>query len=334
MAGILETLGSAITPDAIGQIGKAIGADPSQVTKGLGAAGPAVLGSLTEQASAPGGLDSIMGMLSSAGSASGGSPDDMIGSLLGALTGGGNQNDMLNNVLGGGVNAVSGTLSKSLGFDVKPLLTMAIPLIMGMITKTAKEKNLDAAGVQSLLKTETQTYMDNPANKETVEMVQGALKAGKESEAIRKSFDEGEWTKVRMAPVAAMYLVATASKSGAVGSAQELEAAVNTVKTALADVSPASFLNTAFGGGLTKSEVDLLKKDEPPVDTILGAIKDGVAAVSAKNPAEAAAYKKLILDVANNTANAAKEGGFLGIGGKQVSKEEAAAISAITAAIG
>ena len=63
-------------------------------------------------------------------------------------------------------------------------------------------------------------------------------------------------------------------------------------------------------------------------------IKAGAAAVAAKSPAEAQSYKATILAVAQATAEASKEGGFLGIGGTLVSKDEQAALDAIKAALG
>lgn len=44
---------------------------------------------------------------------------------------------------------------------------------------------------------------------------------------------------------------------------------------------------------------------------------------------EVEAYKRFVLDVAQAAAEAHKEGGFIGIGGKQVSDEEQAALGAI-----
>jgi hypothetical protein len=49
---------------------------------------------------------------------------------------------------------------------------------------------------------------------------------------------------------------------------------------------------------------------------------------------EADAYKRWLLAVAQNVASAAKEGGFLGFGGAQVSKSEVATINEIAAALG
>jgi hypothetical protein len=50
--------------------------------------------------------------------------------------------------------------------------------------------------------------------------------------------------------------------------------------------------------------------------------------------AETDAYKRFVMSVAQAVAGAHKEGGFLGIGGKQVSDAENAALDAISAALG
>ena len=44
---------------------------------------------------------------------------------------------------------------------------------------------------------------------------------------------------------------------------------------------------------------------------------------------EVEAYKRFVLDVAQAAAEAHKEGGFIGIGGKQISDEEQAALDEI-----
>jgi hypothetical protein len=159
------------------------------------------------------------------------------------------------------------------------------------------------------------------------------LKAGDEAAALRKTYTDAEWNKVRGGPLAAMYLVATASPSKGGDAVAELAAAAGAVAESIKTVSPTSVIGVAFGGGLTQAEVDILKRDAPPAERILGMIQEGYAAVKAKSPADAAAYAAMVLNAAQKTAEAAKEGGFLGIGGKQVSNEEQAALDAIRAAL-
>ncbi len=331
MAGLLDSVGGLLTPDNIGAIGKALGMDSGQVQQGMNVAEATVLGSLSKTAQTPAGMESLTKLMPQD---TGGSPTDMIGGLLGSLSGGGTSADMMNNVMGGGVNAISGTLSQSLGFDIKPLLTMAVPMVMGVIAKTAKSQNLNSAGVSKLLKDESQAYLADPANKQVSDMVQSSLKAGDDALALKQKFSDADWMKMRMAPMAAVYLVGTASPSNESGQREELAAAAGAVGSAIKSASPTSLIGTAFGGGLTKNELEILAKDAPPRERLLGVIKEGVATVQTTSPADTPSYKAMILDAAQKAAEATKEGGFLGIGGTRVTKEEQQALDDIRAAVG
>src|SRR5262249_49850039 len=148
-----------------------------------------------------------------------------------------------------------------------------------------------------LLKSETKAYTSDPANKEMAALVKDSLKAGDTAVELRKQFSDAEWTKVRMAPVAAMYCVATASPSGPAGQAQELQAAMDTLGGTLNRVSPTSLIGAAFGLGLTKADLDILRGDAPAKERILKSIQDAVALVATRAPKDADNYKTLIVAV-------------------------------------
>jgi hypothetical protein len=57
------------------------------------------------------------------------------------------------------------------------------------------------------------------------------------------------------------------------------------------------------------------------------------ALLDAKGPGDAAAFKSWLQSIAQHTAEAAKEGGFLGFGGVQVSEAETATLAEIRAAL-
>ena len=63
-------------------------------------------------------------------------------------------------------------------------------------------------------------------------------------------------------------------------------------------------------------------------------LKAAASAVEAKSPSEGAAYRAWLLSVATNVSQAAKEGGFLGIGGTPVSTEEREALAQLAQALG
>jgi hypothetical protein len=68
--------------------------------------------------------------------------------------------------------------------------------------------------------------------------------------------------------------------------------------------------------------------------TLLAPVSIAVAAARANAPkADADRYQGLILATAQQVAAAAKEGGFLGLGGTNISDDEKVAIEAISAAL-
>ena len=64
-------------------------------------------------------------------------------------------------------------------------------------------------------------------------------------------------------------------------------------------------------------------------------LREAVSLLESKaSPEEAEAYKRFVLSVAEAAAKAHKEGGVLGVGGKEVSEEEQAALDDIAATLG
>jgi hypothetical protein len=154
------------------------------------------------------------------------------------------------------------------------------------------------------------------------------------SDAMRAGFAADEWVKIRLAPAAAAALVVGASPSSKKDTALEMNTAVAALNAARAESRPESLINVAFGEDVT---IDQLGKfmDETPPAAMLGTIKAAAEAVSRSAPADQfAAFQTMILDIAQKAAEAAKEGGFLGMGKKLVSDEEQAVLDDIRAAVG
>jgi len=68
-------------------------------------------------------------------------------------------------------------------------------------------------------------------------------------------------------------------------------------------------------------------------DKAIAALRNAAAIVDAKAPDEAVAFKDWLKQVAQKTAEASTEGGFLGFGGVQVSEAEKATLAEITSAL-
>jgi hypothetical protein len=84
---------------------------------------------------------------------------------------------------------------------------------------------------------------------------------------------------------------------------------------------------------MTQTELETLKRDRPTKESALATLREARAIVGQKSPGDVQAFRDLVLSVAQHSAEAAKEGGFLGFGGVQVSKEEQQALDEIKAAL-
>ena len=323
MASLMETLTQSLTPDLVGQIGKSVGLDSSLVNKGFGVVGPLVTGALANTAQSPLGMDGLMKLFPQSGGSSG------IGSLVSMITGGGASSSTLSGLFGPGLSAISGTLDRSLGFKVAPLLGMAAPLVMGFVGQTMKSRNLDNNGVAQLLQDEHKQFMTSGS--EASKLVMKALDAGKEAAVSRARYSAEQWTKVRLAPMAVAQAVMDASPSGTFGRSKELAAVASAITVSRSTASPTSLVNLAFDEDVTSKEGEALKKN-PGV--AIGVIRDAFSAVSTNSPGDTSEYGRMLVNVAIQVAEASKEGGFLGVGGTRVSESEQKTIDQVRALVG
>ena len=152
-----------------------------------------------------------------------------------------------------------------------------------------------------------------------------------------------EWNVIMQSPMAAAMVVMFASPSNPVGLAQETFA----VSKMLAEN-----VGNPSGVGLIDAVAEQIKDAEgrkaaqPPrpeagadltalKGRALGTLRQLNDLLAAKVPAEeATSFRQWILTTAQRVAGAAKEGGFLGIGGTSISAEETAAIAEIERTLG
>ena len=157
-----------------------------------------------------------------------------------------------------------------------------------------------------------------------------------ESMSIKDNFTADEWLKIMTGPGRAGAAVVAASPSGVTGLLAEARAIADTVRgnvskegrTPLMEAMAASLLGTP------PDPKDLPKMDAKNMEDVKAQSLDGVRQalwlVSSKgSPEDVAAYKAMIMEVAEKTAAAAKEGGFLGMGGEQVSEKEKQVIAEV-----
>jgi hypothetical protein len=332
MAGLFDSLSSAINPEIVSALGKALGADTSAVNQGLAAAAPLLMGGLTKMASTPTGAESLLKMLpQDTGGLMGGfgSLTSLISNLF---SGGPTGNSMLSSLLGPGVNAIGASLTKALGFNVTPLLGMAAPALMGLVSKAVQADKLDSTGLADMLKRETAQFTGDPANGATMKLVNEALAAGDKAATAIGSYG-AEWSKVAAAPVAALMAVSSSDLDGPFDTMKEVKAAQAALLEATKAAPAGSILSAAFGGGLTQDALKSIRAMAKDRDALTRLIADATAAVKQRSPDELEAFKATIRSIGKATAEAAKEGGIFGIGGTLVSDDEKTALAQIEAAM-
>src|SRR6185436_8184103 len=157
--------------------------------------------------------------------------------------------------------------------------------------------------------------------------------------AKQDAFTAEEWTQVRLAPSLVAGGVAAADPSGIFALIKEAASGAKVFGQALRSGSNLELFTalaadrsmpaipdpkTVLGEGTREQQMQNFKK------TVLERVKSAVELVARKaSPAEADAYRKMLVDVAEHAANASKEGGFLGFGGVRVSDRESAFISEV-----
>ena len=146
-----------------------------------------------------------------------------------------------------------------------------------------------------------------------------------------------EWRTIASAPVLAGLLVSISDLSGPIGMAKEAFTVVKTITdtaaTSTNELIKAVAEDIRSRGG--KPELPSMPQDRPAVSKMLiDRCQEAVDLVATKSPAEAEEYKRWLLSLAQKTAEASKEGGFLGMGGTRVSDEESRAVDNLASALG
>lgn len=147
----------------------------------------------------------------------------------------------------------------------------------------------------------------------------------------KADFNAEEWSTVVEAPLLAGMRIVAAERGGtiresiAMGQAYQ-EARKRQGKSELLDALVSS--PPAMSPGQVGSAADVKPMSE-------ARLREAVALLEAKASAdEVEAYKRFVLALAETAARAHKEGGFLGIGGKEVSDKEQAALDEIAGVLG
>ena len=145
-----------LTSSVVGKIGGLLGESESATSSAIGKVIPSILGGLMSKTGSSAGASQIFDLLSK-----GGHDGSIFNDLGGLLAGGDKTNGLMdsgsnlaNAIFGNKTNSMMDMVGKAIGFGNRSsssLVSLLLPMVMGMIGKVGKEKNLDAGGIASLL---------------------------------------------------------------------------------------------------------------------------------------------------------------------------------------
>lgn len=160
--------------------------------------------------------------------------------------------------------------------------------------------------------------------------------------SVKDNFTADEWFKVMTGPGRAGAVVVAASPSGITGIVAEAQAIAGAIReavggtgrTPLLEAMAADLMGTPSDSAASPQTERARNMQEARAQSLEG-VRQAVWLVSSKaSPEDASAYRRLLWSVAERTAQAAREGGFLGIGGEQVSEQERAALEELRGVLG
>lgn len=163
----------------------------------------------------------------------------------------------------------------------------------------------------------------------------------------REAYSDEEWAAIVAAPVAVIAAVIGASPSGPVAIMQEVGAAVKSFERAAEErrdnpliaallVSLKGRFESFMGkqGDAATEQVDVIELGRDRANA-LAACRAAREILDRKAPPDLSAeLRSWLLQIATAVADAAPEGGFLGIGGEQVSEQERVTLAQLAEALG
>jgi hypothetical protein len=144
----------------------------------------------------------------------------------------------------------------------------------------------------------------------------------------KADFNADEWTTVVEGPVLAGMRVVAAGRGGTIRES----IAVAKVYAAARQTQGESELLDAIVSSPPTVDAQQIRNGGDIASVSSQRLRDALRILGEKaTPEEVAEYKRFVMEVAEAAAKAHKEGGFIGIGGKQISAEEQAALDDIQA---
>jgi hypothetical protein len=160
----------------------------------------------------------------------------------------------------------------------------------------------------------------------------------------KQNFKPDEWTKILESTMLAGMAVSAAQPSGLWGALKEAFASSSALAAAKSNAGSNELIKAVVAEFETKEGRSAVQEalrqhlaGAKPADAVqrsLANLREVSTILNSKAPQDAAGFKAWLQAISKNVAEASSEGGFLGIGGVQVSDTEKATLADISEALG
>jgi hypothetical protein len=162
---------------------------------------------------------------------------------------------------------------------------------------------------------------------------------GRRSVTTKVDYTAEEWELIMRAPFMAAMAVVASSPSRPIGFVKEMFAVGGALQAVTEEGSPNALVSALVAdvkaGHRPAAPTESIRDGSEAKALGLKACQDVSALLAHKAPGpEAEGFKRWLLSTAQRVAEAAKEGGFLGIGGVRVSEAETAVLAELAGALG
>lgn len=328
MTTLLEAYAQQLNARQTEQLAKLLDVKTDALHQGLELAGALLLGAVCQQSQTPEGADDLLASLNQ--------DKDLRADAMRAIEAG-HGYAILDFLFGVGYPKVTGWVKDTAGTDVESFLAAAAVLMMRALENTVSGEKLDAVGLAAYLGKQNDAFAR--AQPQLASQLNAALDLGQNTveraENLMLRFTTEEWDALARLPSVAASAIMMADMSGPMGFNKEYAALLQALEASASANEPDSLVSLTARTYNAPAQIDALGVTQANAKTMLrDACLEAVAILNAKAAHEEIhAYKKMVMDVARQVAQAALDGGRLGIGRTPVSADEQRALDMLAAAL-
>ncbi len=333
MSSLFEPLAQMVTPELVATLAKKLDVEQQQAQDGLGTARALLTTGMANQTTSLEGAHTLREIITKA------DPN-----LLAQMQSyadkfvPGSGRVLVDQLLGEHSLVLQRSVSRAVGTDITPLLELAAPLMVGLVANRMQKDGLNMDDIARALKSDADALL---ANGGTGAVLQQAYADADTVQGKLAQYTADERRKLTRAPIAAGALVMAADLSNKGGLKKETEALRATLLEQTETLPVTSLVANLYGDdGLSEAEIAEIKTSLQSMG--VGEVHDAFVSLCAEANQLAArvgtedgtTYRDTLMLVAQNVAEAVKEGGFMGMGGERVSEAEQQALDELATALG